>query len=74
LARVDEFDGLRGMLALWVAVSHMFCWLGLAAFPFSLPHSFPQKLATGIPVILLAAWLLHIVVEKPLMRLGKRLA
>jgi peptidoglycan/LPS O-acetylase OafA/YrhL len=26
--RVDELDGLRGLLATWVAVSHMFCWTG----------------------------------------------
>ena len=27
-ARVDEFDGLRGILALWVAFSHIFAWTG----------------------------------------------
>lgn len=27
-ARVDELDGLRGLLALWVAVSHMLAWTG----------------------------------------------
>jgi peptidoglycan/LPS O-acetylase OafA/YrhL len=26
--RVDELDGLRGLLALWVAVAHVFCWSG----------------------------------------------
>ena len=28
LPRVDEFDGLRGLLALWVALSHMAAWTG----------------------------------------------
>ncbi len=28
LARVDEFDGLRGILALWVALSHIVAWSG----------------------------------------------
>jgi peptidoglycan/LPS O-acetylase OafA/YrhL len=27
-ARVDEFDGLRGILALWVALSHIAAWTG----------------------------------------------
>jgi peptidoglycan/LPS O-acetylase OafA/YrhL len=27
-SRVDELDGLRGLLALWVAFSHMFAWAG----------------------------------------------
>ena len=31
LARVDELDGLRGFLALWVAVSHIICLSGGAA-------------------------------------------
>lgn len=26
--RVDELDGLRGLLALWVALSHIFAWCG----------------------------------------------
>lgn len=26
--RVDELDGLRGLLALWVAVAHIFAWCG----------------------------------------------
>jgi peptidoglycan/LPS O-acetylase OafA/YrhL len=26
--RVDELDGLRGLLALWVAVAHILCWTG----------------------------------------------
>ena len=26
--RVDELDGLRGLLSLWVVVSHIFCWTG----------------------------------------------
>lgn len=28
LPRVDELDGLRGLLALWVAVSHLLAWTG----------------------------------------------
>jgi len=37
-ARVDELDGLRGLLALWVAVSHIVCLSGSAAItlPFHL--------------------------------------
>ena len=31
-ARVDELDGLRGILAMWVAVSHVLCLNGLASF------------------------------------------
>lgn len=27
-ARVDEFDGMRGLLALWVALSHLLAWTG----------------------------------------------
>jgi peptidoglycan/LPS O-acetylase OafA/YrhL len=38
LSRIDEFDGLRGILALWVALSHIFCWCGFAIFPFALPR------------------------------------
>ncbi|WP_395737669.1 acyltransferase family protein [Prosthecobacter sp.] len=26
--RVDELDGLRGLLSVWVALAHMFCWSG----------------------------------------------
>ncbi len=26
--RYFEFDGLRGLLALWVALAHLFCWCG----------------------------------------------
>jgi peptidoglycan/LPS O-acetylase OafA/YrhL len=33
--RVDELDGLRGILALWVALAHIFCWTGF--WEFSLP-------------------------------------
>lgn len=38
LSRIDELDGLRGILALWVAVSHIFCWCGFSRLPFVLPH------------------------------------
>ena len=27
---IGQLDGLRGLLALWVAVSHIFCWCGFA--------------------------------------------
>ncbi len=30
LPRVDEFDGLRGLLAGWVAISHVLCWSGFS--------------------------------------------
>ena len=30
--RLDELDGLRGLLALWVAMSHVFCWTGYWEF------------------------------------------
>lgn len=29
-SRVAELDGLRGLLAAWVALSHIFCWSGFA--------------------------------------------
>ncbi len=38
LLRIDELDGLRGVLALWVALSHIFCWCGFALFPLAVPH------------------------------------
>lgn len=28
IVRVDELDGLRGLLSLWVALAHVFCWTG----------------------------------------------
>lgn len=37
-ARVDELEGLRGVLALWVAIGHIFCWCGLHYCPFTLPR------------------------------------
>lgn len=30
--RADELDGLRGLLALWVVLSHLFCWTGFWEF------------------------------------------
>ena len=30
LPRIDELDGLRGFLAVWVAVAHVLCWCGYA--------------------------------------------
>jgi peptidoglycan/LPS O-acetylase OafA/YrhL len=38
LSRIDELDGLRGILALWVALSHIFCWCGFTIFPLAVPH------------------------------------
>ena len=35
LSRIDELDGLRGILALWVALIHIVAWCGMA------PHAFP---------------------------------
>lgn len=36
--RIDELDGLRGLLALWVALSHIFCLCGCSQLPFSVPR------------------------------------
>ena len=36
-SRIDELDGLRGILALWVALIHIISWCGLAPLAFSLP-------------------------------------
>jgi hypothetical protein len=30
LPRVDEFDALRGVLAMWVAITHILCYCGFA--------------------------------------------
>lgn len=35
--RLDELDGLRGLLSLWVAVAHILCWTGFIEL--KLPHS-----------------------------------
>jgi peptidoglycan/LPS O-acetylase OafA/YrhL len=37
LFRIDEFDGLRGILALWVALIHIISWCGLAPLAFAIP-------------------------------------
>jgi peptidoglycan/LPS O-acetylase OafA/YrhL len=37
LPRADELDGLRGMLAIWVAVSHILCWSGFATITLPRP-------------------------------------
>jgi peptidoglycan/LPS O-acetylase OafA/YrhL len=39
LGRVDELDGLRGLLSLWVVLAHIFCWTGFMEF-FTAPHAF----------------------------------
>ena len=38
LFRIDEFDGLRGILALWVALVHIISWCGLAPLAFAIPE------------------------------------
>ena len=35
--RIDELDGLRGVLALWVALIHIISWCGLTPHEFNLP-------------------------------------
>ena len=37
LSRIDELDGLRGILALWVALIHIISWCGLAPLAFAIP-------------------------------------
>ena len=38
--RIDELDGLRGLLALWVAISHIICWCGFSDPPPSMLNTF----------------------------------
>ena len=38
--RIDELDGLRGLLALWVAISHIVCWSGFSDPPPSMLNTF----------------------------------
>ena len=38
--RVDELDGLRGLLSLWVVLSHTFCWTGF--WEFTAPRPFQR--------------------------------
>ncbi len=40
IRHIAEFDGLRGVLSFWVAISHIFCWCGFATFPFITPDIF----------------------------------
>ena len=42
--RIDEFDGLRGILSLWVAVSHMLCWCGFVTVRFISDHGASKRL------------------------------
>lgn len=37
--RIDELDGLRGLLASWVAVSHIICWCGFSNLPLTQMNS-----------------------------------
>lgn len=37
LFRIDELDGLRGLLALWVALVHIISWCGVAPLAFAIP-------------------------------------
>ncbi len=36
-ARIDELDGVRGILSMWVAISHIFCWTGFFSLSFQEP-------------------------------------
>jgi len=38
--RIDELDGLRGLLALWVAISHIVCWCGFSDPPPTMLNTF----------------------------------
>jgi peptidoglycan/LPS O-acetylase OafA/YrhL len=38
LFRIDELDGLRGILALWVALIHIISWCGLAPLTSTIPE------------------------------------
>jgi peptidoglycan/LPS O-acetylase OafA/YrhL len=51
--RVDELDGLRGLLALWVIISHIFCWSGLVEQNFCSNHAtyFWDQFIYGIPPV-----------------------
>lgn len=37
LPRLDQFDGLRGLMASWVAVTHILLWCGFATLKFPQP-------------------------------------
>ena len=39
LPHVRQFDGLRGLLALWVAASHVLCWCGWAGADPAMPFA-----------------------------------
>jgi len=52
--RVHEFDGLRGILALWVVLSHMLAWCGLWDADLNLPLHLQGTWATfmsGVPPV-----------------------
>ena len=39
MGRLEELDGLRGLLALWVVVTHILCWCGFSNVKISWPLS-----------------------------------
>lgn len=43
--RLDELDSLRGLLSIWVVISHVICWSGLREFSTSSPG---QQLISSI--------------------------
>jgi peptidoglycan/LPS O-acetylase OafA/YrhL len=51
--RVDELDGLRGLLSLWVVLAHIFCWAGFWEFSASRPffrQFWAEFIGAGAPV------------------------
>lgn len=51
--RVDELDGLRGLLSLWVVLAHIFCWAGFWEFinePRPLKHIWVEFIGAGAAV------------------------
>jgi peptidoglycan/LPS O-acetylase OafA/YrhL len=49
---VIQLDGLRGLLALWVAVSHIFCWCGIAEREWPWPfRRFREDFFFAIPAV-----------------------
>lgn len=69
--KLPELEGLRGLLALWVATSHILCWCGLAGLP--VPHLLSGLWANfvyaqpsvDVFVILSGFAIFHLLHEKP---------